>query len=80
MKVPRDVSASDLVNLLSRYGYIVDRQTGSHIRLSKSLDDDGTHSITIPNHTPIKVGTLQSIIRDVCQVNNLDVNDLYRKL
>ena len=79
MKVPRDVSAEDLIKLLSQYGYVVDRQTGSHIRLSKSLDE-GTHNITIPNHSPIKIGTLQSIIKDICQVNKLDINDLYRQL
>ena len=79
MKVPRDVGATDLINLLRRYGYSIIRQTGSHIRLSKLLDG-GEHSITVPNHKPIKIGTLQSIANDVCLVNSLNINDFYRQL
>ena len=79
MKVPRDVSASELINLLTGYGYVIIRQTGSHVRLSKSLDEI-EHNITIPNHKPIKVGTLHNIVKDICLVNRLDVNDLYRQL
>ena len=45
MKVPRDVDASDLINLLVRYGYDIIRQTGSHVRLAKKLDE-GEHVIT----------------------------------
>ena len=79
MKVPRDVNASDLINLLTRYGYSIIRQTGSHIRLSKTLDT-GIHNITIPNHTPIKVGTLQGIVRDISFVNTLNPDEIYRQL
>ena len=79
MKVPRNVDASELINLSRRYGYSVTRQTGSHVRLSKKLDE-GEHSITIPNHKPIKIGTLQSIVKDVCLVNSIDENEFYRQL
>jgi predicted RNA binding protein YcfA (HicA-like mRNA interferase family) len=79
MKVPRDVNASELIKLLERYGYAVIRQTGSHIRLSKMVDDK-EHAITIPNHTPIKIGTLQSILKDVCITNKLNINEFYRQL
>ena len=79
MKVPRDVNASDLINLLTSYGYIIIRQTGSHVRLSKSLDEV-EHNITIPNHKPIKVGTLHNIVKDICLVNRLDVSNFYKQL
>ena len=79
MKVPRDVDASDLIKLLARYGYEVIRQTGSHIRLSKKLDE-GEHAITVPNHQPLKIGTLQSIVKDICFVNGLDVTEFYSRL
>ena len=36
MKLPRDLSGDELAKALARLGYIVDRQTGSHIRLSVS--------------------------------------------
>jgi predicted RNA binding protein YcfA (HicA-like mRNA interferase family) len=34
MRLPRDLSGSDLVKALGRLGYRVTRQSGSHIRLS----------------------------------------------
>ncbi len=54
-RVPRDCSAQRLEKLLRRYGYEPVRQTGSHIRLHSNAHD---HSITVPDHDPIKVGTL----------------------
>ena len=55
MKVPRDVNASDLINILGRHGYSVIRQTGSHIRLSKKLDK-GEHIVfskpRVGGHSP----------------------------
>lgn len=63
MKVPRDVSGEDLAKLLTHFGYHVTRQTGSHLRLTTKKG--GIHHITIPNHYPLKIGTLNSIISDV---------------
>ncbi len=63
MKIPRDIGAGDLIKLLKRFGYIVTRQTGSHIRLT--TDQNGQHHITIPNHNPVKIGTMSAIIADV---------------
>ena len=48
MKVPRDVDADNLIIMLKRHGYSVVRQTGSHIRLSKTLDNGEEHNITVP--------------------------------
>ncbi|MCL2234949.1 MAG: type II toxin-antitoxin system HicA family toxin [Defluviitaleaceae bacterium] len=79
MRVPRDVDASQLIKLLSRYGYTVIRQTGSHIRLS-SITNKGEHNITVPDHQPVKIGTLQNIVKDVCDMNGLEISDLYKQL
>jgi len=79
MKVPRDVDAGGLITLLERNGYTVIRQTGSHIRLSKMFDDV-EHAITVPNHRPIKIGTLHGIVKDICFVNKIDVKDFYSQL
>ena len=79
MKVPRDVNASELIKLLERYGYRIIRQTGSHIRLSKTLNGK-EHAITIPNHKPIKIGTLHSIAKDVCNFNDFDMSNFYSQL
>ncbi|ADE16924.1 YcfA family protein [Nitrosococcus halophilus Nc 4] len=65
MKLPRDVSGTDLVKALHRVGYRVTRQTGSHIRLTREGEGARQHHITIPNHSPLRVGTLSAIITDV---------------
>jgi len=63
-KIPRDISGTSLAKLLDKkYGYIQTRQTGSHIRLTTQLN--GEHHITIPNHDPIKLGTLSAILFDI---------------
>lgn len=78
MKLPRDLSSDDLIKKLSELGYQVTRQTGSHIRLTTS--ENGTHQITIPAHNPIKIGTLNNILRDVAQHFNLSKNELLERL
>ena len=79
MKVPRDVNADKLIKLLERYGYVIIKQTGSHIKLVKKTDES-EHVITVPDHKPIKIGTLQKIIKDICSFNNLDINNFYKQL
>ncbi len=65
MKIPRDLSGQDLIKFLKPYGYIVTRQSGSHIRLTTI--QNGQHHITIPNHDPLKIGTLSAIISDIAE-------------
>jgi predicted RNA binding protein YcfA (HicA-like mRNA interferase family) len=64
MKLPRDIKGEELAKLLKKYGYKVTRQTGSHLRLTIKLREE-EHHITIPRHDPLKVGTLNSILKDI---------------
>ena len=80
MKVPRDIDAIKLIKLLQQYGYRIIKQTGSHIRMSKNLSSNETHNITIPNHKPIKIGTLHSISSDICEKNKLNKKNFYAAL
>ena len=79
MRLPRDVSGTDLIKALGRMGYTVTRQAGSHIRLT-ARTAQGEHPITIPNHDPIKVGTLNSILRDVADRHGISRDELLRRL
>jgi len=63
MKTPRDLSGLDLAKALRKLGYVVTRQTGSHLRVTTQMG--GEHHEAIPNHSPIKIGTLKSILRNV---------------
>jgi predicted RNA binding protein YcfA (HicA-like mRNA interferase family) len=78
VKIPRDLSSIDLIKALKKLGYKVSHQTGSHIRLS--TEEKGEHHLTIPAHNPLKIGTLNSILRDVGNHFHLNKNELLNKL
>jgi len=78
MKLPRDCDAKNLIRALIRFGYRVSRQTGSHVRLTTSIS--GVHHVTVPNHRPIRVGTLQTILGDIAAHHRLSVPSLLEKL
>ena len=77
MKLSRDESGISLVKKLSKLGYIVTRQKGSHIRLTITLDEH-EHHITIPNHDPIKIGLLSKILNDVAVCLGLTREELLK--
>ena len=74
MKLPRDLSGRDLVLALGLLGYKVTRQSGSHLRLT--TDKHGEHHITIPNHEPLRIGTLAAILNDVASHHEFSRDEL----
>jgi predicted RNA binding protein YcfA (HicA-like mRNA interferase family) len=78
MRLPRDLSGTDLAKALGRVGYRVTRQSGSHIRLTTEVPSQ--HHVTIPAHDPLKVGTLAGILSDVAGHLKLDRDELLRRL
>ncbi len=79
MRLPRGLSGDDLAKRLGRLGYEQTRQTGSHLRLTRS-SAEGDHHITIPRHKALRVGTLNSILTDVAAHLNMSKEDLLRQL
>jgi predicted RNA binding protein YcfA (HicA-like mRNA interferase family) len=55
-------SGKELCKLLASHGFIQIRQKGSHIIMQKQTEGK-TITVLVPNHSEIKKGTLQSIIR-----------------
>ena len=79
MKIPRDVYGTDLAKALRELGYESVRQDGSHIRLTTSVN--GTHHVTVPNHKPLKTGTLVGgVLKPVAAHHGLTVEQLLEKL
>ena len=78
MRIPSDMSAPDLIKALRSLGYTVTRQTGSHIRITTT--QDGQHHETIPNHTPIKVGTLNGILKSIAGHHRMNTEQLLQIL
>jgi len=78
MKLPRDVSGEALARALARFGYEVTRQTGSHLRLTRSVRS--THHLTVPRHRDLKVGTLAGILKEVAEELGLSRDELADRL
>lgn len=78
MRIPRDLSGADLVKRLGRLGYAVTRQTGSHLRLTSR--GQGEHHVTIPNHDPLRIGTLAVILDCVATHHGMTREELLKRL
>lgn len=79
MKLPRDISGTELAALLSRHGYEITRQTGSHLRLT-STRKDAEHHVTIPAHRALRTGTLSGILAAVASYLDVSKDELSRSL
>lgn len=78
MRLPRDLTGQQLSKALAKLGYVVDRQTGSHLRLT--TQENGIHHVTVPNHSPIKIGTLNAILRDIAEHFDISRDDFINQL
>ncbi len=78
MKLPRDLSGADLIRRLERLGYAVTRQTGSHVRLTTQQNSE--HHVTIPNHDPLRVGTMAAILSAIAAHHGITRDELLKRL
>lgn len=78
MKLPRDLAGAELVRRPERLGYVVSRQTGSHLRLTCPTPE--LHHVTVPAHDPLRVGTLAAILGEVGKHQGLSREELLRRL
>ncbi len=69
MKLPRG---------LRRIGYAFDRQAGSHM-IAKCASPR-PHSVTVPNHKPLKIGTLSAILHEIGLQRDLSVEALLAEM
>jgi predicted RNA binding protein YcfA (HicA-like mRNA interferase family) len=78
MRLPRDLSGTELIAVLCReFGYERVNQVGSHVILQR---EDPHHRIAVPDHDPLRVGTLNSILRAVATAQNIDKKQILRFL
>jgi len=61
VKLPTDVSGQELVKVLLRVGFVVNRQRGSHIVLRRA---DPYARVVVPDHKRIRPGTLRQILTE----------------
>ena len=75
MKLPRDLSGTELIKLLCKHhGYRRVNQEGSHAILE--TDSPRLHRIAVPDHSPLRVGTLNAILRTVAEVKGIAKEDV----
>lgn len=58
----RVLSAQEVCQILEQNEFVKVRQRGSHIIMQKKTQDS-TITVPVPNYSEIRIGTLQSIIR-----------------
>ncbi len=56
------LSGREVCRILQKQGFIEIRRKGSHIVMQKTTSDT-TITIPVPDHKELRIGTLQSIIR-----------------
>jgi predicted RNA binding protein YcfA (HicA-like mRNA interferase family) len=79
MKIPRDVSGTQLANALCRrWQYTKVHQAGSHIILETS--EPAHQRIAIPDHHPLRLGTFHSILRAVAQHKRVPRDEIIASL
>ena len=71
MKLPLDLYGQDMMKWLARYSYEIHHQTGSHIIVR--TQEEGEHSVSIPNHKPLKIGTLSTVLADYLHIKKTDL-------
>ncbi|MEM3415111.1 MAG: type II toxin-antitoxin system HicA family toxin [Thermoproteota archaeon] len=57
------LSGRDVVKILSRFGFTIISQKGSHVKLRRLLPDGTKQTLTIPLHEELDKGTLKAIYR-----------------
>jgi len=79
MKLPRDLGGSELVRVLCRhFGYVVIHQVGSHIILQ--TESPRHHRLAVPDHSPLRIGTLNAILRAVAEAKGVSKDEILGRL
>ena len=80
MKLPRDLSGNEVAKLLARhYGYRVTRTKGSHMMLTLTVDSN-RHTVTVPRHRNVHIGTLDAIIANIAAFLDLSKREVFETL
>jgi predicted RNA binding protein YcfA (HicA-like mRNA interferase family) len=60
-KLPTDLSGQEPIRILTRIGFVVQRQRGSHIILRRQSP---FARVSVPDHKALRMGTLRTILRE----------------
>ncbi len=57
------MSAREVIRILEDHGFVQVRQRGSHVAMQQADEGGTTTTVIVPDHKEIRLGTLQSLIR-----------------
>jgi len=57
------LSGKEVISILSKFGFSVHSQKGSHVKLRRTISTGTIQSLTIPMHDEMDTGTLRAIVR-----------------
>lgn len=79
MKLPRDLSGAQLIKILCRdWNYHTVHQEDSYVILQTGVP--AHPRLSIPNHNPLRVGTLNAILRSIATHKGVDRQTLLESL
>ena len=79
MKLPRNLPGRSIIRVLCReFGYREIHQVGSHVVLE--TNHPVHHRVPVPDHTPLRIGTLNAILRAVSRAKDIEKRDILEKL
>lgn len=79
MKLPRELSGRELARVLcARWTYRQVNQVGSHIILQTETPQH--HRLSVPDHKPLRIGTLNAILRQVAAAKGVTRQEILATL
>lgn len=59
----RRLSGDEVIAILGRFGFRVQSQRGSHVKLRRTGPTGNRENLTVPRHRELDAGTLRAIFR-----------------
>lgn len=79
MKLPRGLYGRELARVLcAQWDYREVNQVGSHIILQTEIPQH--HRLSVPDHKPLRIGTLNAILREVAAAKGVTREDILATL
>jgi predicted RNA binding protein YcfA (HicA-like mRNA interferase family) len=61
------LSGREVIRILQEFGFQIERQRGSHVKLSRISPAGEKQILTVPLHKELDKGTLRAIFRQACR-------------
>ena len=63
----RRLSGAEAISVFQGFGFVILKQSGSHIKLRRISGAGEKQTLTIPNHRQLDTGTCHAIFRQACR-------------